>query len=141
MADRRALLGMLGSTPLFSGLSRKELETVLRTASEVDHAAGSVVVGEGTEGVGFHLILSVSATVTLHGRVLRTLGQGDSFGDIALIDGGKRSATVTADTPLHTVSMTAWHFKPLLLENAQISYKLLLELCRRLREAEERVPV
>ena len=141
MTDRRVLVGMLGNTPLFAGLSRKELETVLKTASEVDHPAGSDVVSEGTEGVGFHLILSGSATVTQHGRVLRTLGPGDSFGDIALIDGGRRTATVTADAPLHTLSMTAWHFKPMLLENAQIGYKLLVELCRRLREAEDRVPV
>lgn len=141
MTDRRVLQGMLGATRLFGGLSRKELETVLRTAVEVDHSAGTVVVGEGREGVGFHLILTGSATVTQHGRTLRKLGPGDSFGDIALIDGGTRSATVIADEPLHTLSLTAWHFKPLLLSNADIAYKLLVELCRRLREAEERVTV
>src|SRR5690348_11524887 len=123
MTDRRILVDMLGATPLFSGLSRKELETVLKTAREVDHAAGGAVVAEGSEGVGFHLILSGSATVTQRGRVLRTLGPGDSFGDIALIDGGKRSATVTADAPLHTLSLASWEFKPLLEDNAQITYK------------------
>lgn len=141
MTDRRTLVDMLGATPLFSGLSRKELETILTTAREVDHPAGRAVVAEGSEGVGFHLILAGSATVTQRDRRLRTLGPGDSFGDIALIDGGARSATVTADTPLRTLSLASWEFKPLLETNAQIAYKLLVELCRRLREAEERVPV
>ena len=74
-------------------------------------------------------------------RRLRRLVPGDSFGDIALIDGRPRTATVRAETPLRTVSMTVWDFKPLLTEHPQISYRLLLELCRRLREAEKRPPL
>ena len=141
MTDRRTLVDMLGATPLFAGLSRKELEIILTTAREVDHPAGGVVVAEGSEGVGFHLILSGSATVTKGDRILRTLGPGDSFGDIALIDGGRRSATVSADTALRTLSLASWEFRPILEKNAQITYKLLVEMCRRLREAEAAVPV
>lgn len=138
MSDRRALIDMLGRTELFHGLTKKELETIVNTSREVDHAAGKDIVHEDAEGVGFHLILSGTAVVTQGGRTLRTLGPGDSFGEIAVIDGGPRSASVQAETPLHTLSITAWMFRPLLLEHAGIAHKLLLELCRRLREAEAR---
>lgn len=141
MADQRTLIEMLGRVQLFQGLSRKDLIAVLRTAGEVDHAAGREVLREGAEGVGFHLILSGTATVMQRGRTLRTLGPGDSFGDIAVIDGGPRSATVRADEPLRTLSLTAWHFKAVLVEHPTIAYKLLLELCRRLRDAEKRPPI
>ena len=141
MPDRRALIEVLGRSQLFQGLSKKELERVLRSADEVDHSVGTEVTQEGKGGVGFHLILSGSATVEQRGRTVRKLGPGDSFGDIALIDGGPRTATVRADTPLHTLSIVAWDFKPLLLEHPTIAHKLLLELCRRLREAEARPTV
>jgi CRP/FNR family transcriptional regulator, cyclic AMP receptor protein len=138
MADRRALFETLGRVPLFSGLSRKELGAVLRFCEELDHPAGREVVREGYGSAIFHLILSGSATVVQGGRALRKLGPGDSFGDIALIDGGPRSAAVRADSALHTLSVATWNFKPLLLAHPTIAYKLLLELCRRLREAEAR---
>lgn len=141
MTDRKTLVEMLGRVALFEGLSKKELEAVLRSSTEVDHAAGKAVVKEGHDGVGFHLILSGAATVTQRGRKLRTIGVGDSFGDIALIDGGPRSATVTADTPLHTLSVTSWDFRPLLLEHPPMALKLLLQLCGRLRDAEKRPPL
>lgn len=138
MADRRTFAEMMGGVPLFAGLSRKEIESVLRLAREVTHQAGKEVVTEGREGVGFHLIVDGSATVNHGGRDIRTLGPGDSFGDIALIDGGPRSATVVAATAMRTLSIAAWDFKPLLIEHPQIAYKLMLQLCSRLREAEAR---
>jgi CRP/FNR family transcriptional regulator, cyclic AMP receptor protein len=75
------------------------------------------------------------------GRRIRKLGPGDSFGDIALIDGGPRSATVEAETPLSTLSLATWNFKGALRENQSIAFKLLLVLCKRLREAESRAPI
>jgi len=79
--------------------------------------------------------------VSRSGRRIRGLGPGDSFGDIALIDDGPRSATVVAETPLQLLSITSWNFKPLLLERPQIAHKLLLQLCARLRDAEKRPPL
>jgi CRP/FNR family cyclic AMP-dependent transcriptional regulator len=141
MAARKAYVEMLGRTPLFQSLTKSQLGTVLETSKEVDHPAGSTVVAEDDLGVGFHLIVDGTAIVSQKGRRLRRLVPGDSFGDIALIDGRPRTATVRAETPLRTVSMTVWDFKPLLSEHPQISYRLLLELCRRLREAEKRPPL
>jgi CRP-like cAMP-binding protein len=141
MAARDDRLEMLGRVPLFEGLSKGELRAVLRSSQEVDHPAGKEVVREGTEGTGFHLILAGDATVIQGGRRKRSLGPGDYFGDIALIDRGPRTATVRADTDMHTLSIAAWHFKPLLHEHPKMAFKLLIELCRRLRAAESATPV
>jgi len=141
LADQHAHADALGRVPLFQGFSKKELETVLICAQEARFEPGAEVVREGGHGAGFHLILEGSASVTQGGRPVRSLGPGDSFGDIALIDGGMRTASVTADSPLHTLSLVEWEFKPLLLEHPQLAVKLLVELCRRLREAEARAPV
>jgi len=141
MATRDAHAEMLSKVPLFQGLSKKELDSVLRVSKEARFKAGTEIVREGMSGSGFHMILSGTATVTQGGRELRKLGPGDSFGDIALIDGGKRSATVTSDEPLETLSLVEWEFNPLLLEHPQLAHKMLLELCRRLRDAEARAGV
>jgi CRP-like cAMP-binding protein len=138
MTDRKTLVGLLGGVQLFEGLSKRDLEHIVQASREVDAPAGRAVVTEGDVGVGFHMILEGTATVSRRGRRVRRLGAGDSFGDIALIDGGVRSATVTADTPVRLLSLTSWNFKPLLLEQPKITYKLLLQLCARLRDAEKR---
>ena len=139
--DRKTLISMLGAVPLFERLSKKDLDLIAKSSSEVDHRAGQHVVEEGRTGVGFHLILSGTATVKRGGRRLRSLGPGESFGDIALIDGGPRSATVIADTPLRTLALATWNFRPLLTEHPEVAYKLLIQLCARLRDAEKRLPI
>jgi CRP/FNR family transcriptional regulator, cyclic AMP receptor protein len=136
MANRDDLLSLLGRVPLFEGLSRKELEAILRSSSEVEHEAGHNIVTEGGGAAGFHLMLAGEATVLQGGREKRTLGAGDFFGEIALIDGGPRSATVRADTRVRTLSVTAWDFKPLLAEHPEMAHKVMVELCRRIRSAE-----
>ena len=141
MATSQTHVEMLGQVPLFKGLSQEELDVVLRSTSEADFQPGSEVVREGDKGAGFHLILSGTAKVSQGGKDLRSLGPGESFGDIALIDDGHRTATVQAESQLHTLSITTWNFKPLLLEHPQVAYKLLVELCRRLREAEARAAI
>jgi CRP-like cAMP-binding protein len=137
VAGRDDLLDLLARVPLFEDLSKKELNAVLRSAEEVSHAQGKEVVKEGGGGAGFHLILDGQATVLQNGRVRRRMGPGEFFGEIALLDGGLRSATVRADTPVRTLSITAWNFKPLLVEHPAMAQKLLVELCRRLRAAEK----
>ena len=138
MAPLDDLAARLAAVPLFEGLSEKELAAVRRCASEVAHAQDHVIVREGATGAGFHLLLEGEAVVTQRGRELRRLRPGDYFGEIALLDGGERSATVTAASPLRTLSITAWEFKPLLEEHPLLTHQLLLELCRRLRALEAR---
>lgn len=127
---------LLRAVPLFSGLEKKELKAVLRCAGEVTHEPDKQILGEGTPGVGFHLLLSGEAVVTQGGQELRKLGPGDYFGDISLLDGKPRSATVTAVGTVRTLSIAAWDFKPLLMEHPTIAIALLVELCSRLRQAE-----
>lgn len=141
MSDRKALVEMLSRNRLFEGLTKKDLTAVVVSATEVEHAKGRVVMEEGKPGVGFHLIVDGTAGVTRSGRRLRTLGPGDSFGDIALIDGGPRSATVAAETHLRTLSLSPWEFRPLVMQHPQVAYKLLLKLSALLREAEKRPPL
>jgi CRP/FNR family transcriptional regulator, cyclic AMP receptor protein len=139
MSDRSAV-EMLKAARLFEGLSKKEVGEVTRRSKEIEHAAGDEIIREGAKGVGFHLILTGRARVTRNGRKLRELGPGDSFGDISLIDGGPRTASVIAVTPMRLLSMMSWEFKPLLIEHPQMAYKLLLRVCGMLREAESRPP-
>lgn len=141
MSDRKTLVEMLGRNRLFEGFSKKDLTSIVVSATEVEHAKGRVVMEEGKPGVGFHMIVDGTAKVTRGGRRLRTLGPGDSFGDIALIDGGPRSASVAAETHLRTLSLSPWEFRPLVMENPHLSYKLLLKLSALLREAEKRPPL
>ena len=113
MSADPAIVDAFAATDLFSGLPRKDVERVASAARRINHAAGKQIATEGELGVGFHLILSGSATVAIRGGE-RTLSKGDYFGDISLIDGKPRSATVTAATDLETASMTTWQFGPLL---------------------------
>jgi CRP/FNR family cyclic AMP-dependent transcriptional regulator len=141
MANRSAQVNLLSGVELFAGLTKKEAAFLLQFMRDYNYPAGKVMVQEGDKGGRFFLIVSGSAAVSRKGRRLRRLGPGDSFGDIALIDGGPRSATVTAETPMSTLTLASWNFKAALLENPTITYKLLLVLCKRLRDAESRAPI
>jgi CRP/FNR family cyclic AMP-dependent transcriptional regulator len=141
MTDKSTLVEMLRRNRLFDELTTQDVATIIDLSKEIEHQPGQVIVIEGRDGVGFHLILEGSADVSVSGRKLRTLNPGEAFGDIAVIDGGPRSASVTADTILRTLSLPPWEFKPLLMEHPQLAYKLLIKLCALLREAEQRPPV
>src|SRR5262245_348663 len=91
---------------------------------------------EGSGGSAFFLIESGAAAVTKKGVHQATLGPGDCFGELALIDGGPRSATVTAQTELVCYGLTFWEFRPLVEKNSSIAWKLLQALAKRLREAD-----
>jgi CRP/FNR family transcriptional regulator, cyclic AMP receptor protein len=141
MTDKKTLVGMLSRNRLFDELNKKDVLALIDSAKEVDHREGQMIVVEGQPGVGFHLLLEGTAIVSRNGRKLRTLGPGETFGDIAVIDGGPRSASVQAATQLRTLSLPPWEFKPLLLEHPRIAYRLLVKLCSLLREAEKRPPL
>jgi CRP-like cAMP-binding protein len=91
---------------------------------------------EGSGGAAFFLIESGEAIVSKKGIHLATLGPGDYFGELALIDGGTRSATVTAATDLVCYGLTFWEFRPLIERNSSIAWKLLQALAKRLRDAD-----
>lgn len=132
------LVARIRSVPLFSGFGDKDVERVAAIAKEVEFPAGKEIAKQGESGVGFHMITQGDAEVEVDGSVRTTLGPGSYFGEMSLLDGGPRSATVRALTPLRTLSMTSWDFNALLDQHPELTKKLLIELCRRLRAVEER---
>jgi CRP/FNR family transcriptional regulator, cyclic AMP receptor protein len=122
--------------PLFEDLDKRELSAVARLFKERRFAPGETVAKEGSGGAAFYLIDSGEAVVTIGGKERSTLGRGDYFGEIALIDEGARSATITASTELVCFGLTYWDFRPLVQSNAAISWKLLQFMVKRLRAAE-----
>jgi CRP-like cAMP-binding protein len=129
---------LLQKVPLFSDLDRRELETLSRSFKERRFDAGDTVTAEGTGGVGFFVIGEGEAAVTVGGDERTTLKAGDHFGEVALIDEGARTATITAKTPLVCYGLTAWEFKPLVEGNGVIAWKLLQTLAKRLRASDAR---
>lgn len=127
---------VLGRVPLFNHLNQRELGQIARLFKERRFAAGETVVQEGSGGAAFFLIESGEAAVSLRGRHRATLGPGDYFGELALIDQGARSATVTARTALVCYGATFWDFGPLVQGDGVIGWKLMQALVERLRAAE-----
>jgi CRP/FNR family transcriptional regulator, cyclic AMP receptor protein len=133
-----APIELLRRVPLFQGLDEKHLDTLSRTFTDRTFSAGQQVTTEGGGGVGFFVIEDGEAVVTVHGEERRTLGSGDYFGEVALIDEGSRSASITAKTELKCYGLTPWQFRPLVEENASIAWPLLQQMAKRLREIEQR---
>ena len=129
---------LLQRVPLFADFEHGELERLARSFKERTFEAGSTVAGEGKTAAGFFVIESGEASVSVRGSDRDKLGPGDYFGEIALIDEGARTATITADTELKCWGLTAWEFRPLVESNASIAWVMLKTMAHRLREADER---
>ena len=125
---------VLSSVDLFQGLSKRELQRLMASAKELAFEAGDTIVAEGDEDGRFYLLIEGDARIVKGRRTLAVLGPGDYFGEISLIDGEPRSATVVAESPIRALTLARWNFKPLLDEQPAITRKLLLEMCRRVRE-------
>ncbi|HSF18436.1 MAG TPA: PEP/pyruvate-binding domain-containing protein [Vicinamibacteria bacterium] len=121
---------------LFADMDRSQAEQIARLLKVRAFSKGETVIMEGSGGAAFFLIDSGQAAVSSKGVELATLGPGDYFGEIALIDGGPRSATVTAATDLVCYGITFWEFRPLIERNGAIGWKLLQALAKRLRASD-----
>src|SRR2546423_849940 len=129
---------LLKRVPLFKGLDDKHIDSLARTFTDRTFSAGQDITSEGGGGAGFFIIESGEAVVTVSGEERRTLGSGDYFGEVALIDEGSRSATIKAKTDVKCYGLTPWQFRPLVEENASIAWPLLVSMAHRLREVERR---
>jgi pyruvate,water dikinase len=118
---------------LFADMDRRQAEQLARLLKLRRFAKGETIIMEGSGAAAFFLIESGEATVTSKGVHLTELGPGDHFGEVALIDGGPRSATVTATSDMTCYGMTFWEFRPLIERNGAMGWKLLQALARRLR--------
>ena len=124
----------LERVPLLAGLTKRDRQRLAQSLLERTFAPGKQVVVAGRGGVGFFIIVEGKAIVSVGDRVVRALGPGDFFGEMALLDGGQRSATVTADTELRCLGMTTWNFKGFVRDNPPVAWALLQSLAGRLRE-------
>jgi len=127
----------LRRVPLFAELDQHEVEQIARLFKERRFAKGETVVREGSGGAAFFLIDSGEATVSVGGVERASLRPGDYFGEIALIDEGARSATITASSELSCYGLTFWEFRPLVEANGAVGWKLLQSMAKKLRAAEQ----
>jgi CRP/FNR family cyclic AMP-dependent transcriptional regulator len=135
----------LAKVPLFSQFSRKDLERLAKGTVTRDFASGSVIVKEGDQALGFFLILSGRAEVfkgaeSPNPRVISTLGAGDFFGEMALLDGYMRSASVRAVEDTKCLVLSRWDFLAELRTSPYIAMQMLSVLSRRLREVDSNPP-
>jgi CRP-like cAMP-binding protein len=135
---RRPPLRLLELVPLFSGLSRAQLSHVADLAQEVSYGSGRMIVRTGTPGLAFYVIVEGQAKV-IRGKIASakgqaSLGPGDFFGEMALLDGGPRSASVVAQTPMTTVRIERAPFRRMLKDEPDIALKLLEGMAVRMRK-------
>ena len=124
---------LLRLVPLFAGMTDRSFEAMASVASEVDFAPGDDLVRRGEAGTAFFIIVGGRARVERDGATIRELGPGDFLGEIALVDGSPRTATVTAVEPIHAVSVTRADFLDLLERLPVFRLEILNALSQRIR--------
>jgi CRP/FNR family transcriptional regulator, cyclic AMP receptor protein len=133
-----ATLALLAHVGLFSACSRHELSVIAHATYEADIAAGTVICREGEEGNNFFVIVEGVATVSIGGEAVDSLGAGDFFGEMSLLDGQPRSATITADSPLIVVVLPRQNFEGVILKAPHVALSMLREMATRIRAADAR---
>jgi len=131
-AVAKASAQMLKKVPLFAGLDDRELGEIAASMQERRVVAGEMVLEQGAAGAGFFVVEEGEAEVTVDGEPRGTVGPGDYFGEIALLTGSDRTATVTARTEMVCYGLTPWNFKPLVESNSGIAWKLLTAMAQKL---------
>lgn len=130
----QSLSNALASIDLFSGLPERVLDEVVSAGTTLTFRAGSTVVTQGSSDAGLQVVLEGSADVDVNGVARAPIEPGGYFGEISLIDGGPRSATLTAGSDgLKTFAISALNFSPLIDKHPALARALLKVLCARIR--------
>ena len=138
MADQSPL----ESVSLFAGLKPRERRKLEEDLHRREVPTGREILAEGEGGIAFFVVAEGEAVVSQGGKELRRLGPGDHAGEMALIDGDVRSASVTAATDCVVLGLTQLTFRPFIRDHPDAAWELMVQLVRRLREAErDRAPV
>ena len=132
MLRRNQKVELIKQVPLFAGLSKRELEQIAAIADEIDLREGKELTTQGKSAREFFVLLEGSADVTKDGQRINQLGDGDFFGEIALVSRSPRTATVTATSPVRALVITDRSFRRLLEESPQIQLKVLEALAERI---------
>jgi CRP/FNR family transcriptional regulator len=133
---------ILAQVPLFSDLTKHELQLLGASCRERDYPAGATLLRQGETGVGLFVITTGRVRITAHAadgseHELATMERGDVLGEMSLLDDLPRSATVMALDPVTALVLPVWDFRALLRESPDVAIKLLAVLSRRLRRAEQ----
>ncbi|MEW6473406.1 MAG: cyclic nucleotide-binding domain-containing protein [Actinomycetota bacterium] len=131
-------LSHLSSLPLFSDCSRAELKSLARRTADINAEPGQVLIREGQGAYDFFVIVSGEADVSRDGEVVARLGRGDYFGELGVLDPGRRDATVTARTPMELIVLAQWDFEQALEEAPGMTRRLLAGMAHRLRILDQR---
>lgn len=118
--------------PLFAQLSKNDVKSVCAALTERQIPAGTVILERGQPGVGFFVIASGTATVSVKGETIRSLGAGEHFGEVALIDDGPRMAEVTAETDMECYVLPAWQFRAFVKGHPDVAWALMQSLVKRI---------
>ena len=127
---------VIAAVPLFESLSKRHLKKIAGLTSSVEYNAGETVIQEGEPGDSFFVTISGQAKVVSGGKTLHRLIPGDHFGEISLLDGRPRSASVVAETPLSLLRLTRTSFLRLVKEDADLARALLASLARMVRRVD-----
>jgi CRP-like cAMP-binding protein len=132
-------LDLLAGVPLFAGLSRRLLKRLAEHADVVEFRERETIVETGQPGGTFYVILEGEARVGRGPKTIRHMVPGDFFGEISLLDGGPRTASVIAETPVTAIRIFKRSFDKVVAQEPGVASKILLVVARRLREAERSI--
>ena len=136
MKRREDVLEQLSNVPLFSACTKKDLQHISKYSERVHIAAGTQMTLEGRVGYEFYVILDGKASVNKAGTDVATLGPGDAFGELALLDRAPRNATVTAATDVEALVMGQREFTAALDVVPTLAHKLLIGMARRIHQVD-----
>ncbi len=136
MAGNSDAVALIANVPLFAALDEKKRKVIASQGKELSYKEGAPIVDEGTMGVGFYLILEGKAEVRKRGKVLASLGKGQFFGEMSLIDEAPRSADVVAVSPTRCWALSSWSFSSIVKSNPEMALVMLKEVVKRLRAAQ-----
>jgi CRP-like cAMP-binding protein len=129
--------GLLSRCALFSGLDADGLAALARRATEVDFPADHLIARQGDIGSGLFVIVSGRVKVVRSGQLLATLGAGDFFGELSVLDRMPRTASVTAEVPTSCLALASWDLEATVAESPSVALAIMRGLALRLRELTE----
>jgi len=135
---RRESVVALSAVPLFTGLSKRHLQRLAKGTDELTFGAGDRIVEEGQLGETLFVVMEGRGKVTRRGRKVGDVVPGDFFGELSTIDGGPRSATITAETPMRVLRLYRNTLRALIEDEPAVAIKMLDGMARRIRQVERR---
>lgn len=127
---------VIATVPLFESLTKRHLRKIAALTSTVEYDTGDTVIREGEPGDAFFVTVAGQAKVVVGGKTVHRLIPGDHFGEISLLDGGPRSASVVAETPLSVLRLNRGPFLRIVRDDADLARALLASLARMVRRVD-----